>query len=68
MREKKWHREYGATTACTLRLVEMLGIGGRAHVIVGDSWFASLKTAVALRERGMFFIGQVKVSVLGFVV
>jgi hypothetical protein len=63
MEKKKYHNEYGATTACTLRLVEAAGLiaAGIPRIVLGDAWFASVKTALALKTRGLYFIGQVKV-------
>ena len=29
---------------------------------MGDSWFAGVKTAVELRKKGLFFIGNVKTN------
>jgi hypothetical protein len=49
-----------ATTATTLRLVEPWM--GKGRLIVGDSWFASVQTALALRARGCFFTGMVKTA------
>ena len=46
MQNKKWVKEYGATTACTLRLCELYK--GTGRTIYGDSWFGSIKCAVAL--------------------
>ena len=49
-------QQLGAGTATTLWLSEPWhGSGG---IACGDSWFASLKTAVRLRQRGVFFIGN----------
>ncbi|CAG5033168.1 unnamed protein product [Parnassius apollo] len=57
---KKWQREFGAGTATTLRLTEPWR--GSGKVIVGDSWFASVKTAVELFKVGLYFIGLVKTA------
>lgn len=57
---KKFVAEYGATTACTLRLVEPYFRTGR--VVVGDSWFGSYKTVCVLRERGLYAIVCVKTA------
>ena len=54
----KWWREYGATTACTMRLSE--NWHGTGRVVAGDSWFTSVKTAEALATKGLYFIGDVK--------
>lgn len=60
MSTKKWQREFGAGTATTLRLTEPWHGSGR--VVVGDSWFASVKTAVELFKVGLYFIGLVKTA------
>lgn len=60
MAEKRWHAEHGATTATTLRLTEPWFGSGR--VVAGDSWFASVKTALQLRKHGLHFLGVVKTA------
>ncbi|XP_045778132.1 uncharacterized protein LOC123876048 [Maniola jurtina] len=60
MSAKKWQRELGAGTATTLRLTEPWHGSGR--IVVGDSWFASVKTAVELSKVGLYFIGLVKTA------
>ena len=45
-------------TATTLRLVAPYF--GTAHVVIVDSWFGSYKCVVALRQRGLFSIMNVK--------
>ena len=57
---EKYFVEYGHTTACTLRLCEEWF--GTGRVIYGDSWFASVKTAKALLERGLYFMGDIKTA------
>ena len=56
--EKEYHAEYGATTATTLRCCKAMFNTGRT--IYGDSWFASYKTANALLQNGLYFVGNVK--------
>lgn len=55
-----FYSEFGATTATVLRLCERYKGSGR--VVVGDSWFASVKTAVALHKWGLYFIGPIKTA------
>ncbi|KAG8246074.1 hypothetical protein J6590_093058 [Homalodisca vitripennis] len=43
--------DFGAGTATTLRLTEPWH--GTGRIVVGDSWFSSVKTSIQLRERGM---------------
>ena len=75
MQHAEYHKQYGATTACTLRLSEAVNHCGKKHSsrrqasqneeqeeIHGDSWFASVKTAVQLADRGFEFIGPVKTN------
>eukprot|EP00962_Isochrysis_galbana_P061441 scaffold37325_cov309-Isochrysis_galbana.AAC.1 len=54
--DQKHYHEFGHTTATTLRMTEPWHGSGR--VVFGDSWFAGLKTARELLERGMHFIGD----------
>jgi hypothetical protein len=51
MRDKKWDNDFGATCACTLRLVEPWFNSGR--VIIADAWFGSVKCALELFKHGM---------------
>lgn len=55
---------YGHTTACTLRLAEPWFGSGR--ILCGDAWFASIKTCEALAQRGMYFIGDIKMGTRRF--
>ena len=48
------------TTATTMRLVE--DWFGTERAVYGDSWFASVKTAVALLRNGLHFVGDVKTN------
>lgn len=54
--------QFGATTATTLRLCQGAGVFGSNRLVVGDSWFGSLKTAEALAKRGLHFLGVVKTA------
>ena len=49
-----------ASTATTLCLVEPWA--GKGRLIIGNSWFASVQTAVALAKCGCFFTGMVKTA------
>ena len=60
MQRKRYCQQYGATTATVLRLAEHYNGSGR--IIIGDSWFSSMKTLCALKERGLFFIGIIKTA------
>ena len=69
MKDKKYFRPYGATAACVLRLAEATKNCGQrentniTNLFYGDSWFAGLKTAVAVKElHNSEFIGIVKTS------
>jgi hypothetical protein len=48
----------GKSTGCTLRLVKPWWNTGR--IVLGDSWFGSLKTAIALLTKGLFCILNIK--------
>lgn len=60
MSQKKWQRELGAGTATTLRLTSSWH--GTGRIVIGDSWFASVKTACELYKRGLYFLGIVKTA------
>jgi hypothetical protein len=62
MSAKQYHKDFGATTACTIRLLEHSGCSGAGRVLIGDSWFASVNTAVNARKIGTYFIGNVKTA------
>ncbi len=70
MARKKWCQQYKAITACTVRLINKMGlrenllvIGRPARRVYADSWFASLETALALRnEMGVHFTGPIKTA------
>ena len=65
MRRKAFVEEYGATTACTVRMLNQMGMAETnletklKRVVTADSWFASLKTANAVKSiLGMEFTGM----------
>ncbi len=67
----KWsdkHHEQGATTSCTIRATDKMANCGqkeddhRQNIIVGDSWFSSIKKAEAIYESGHEWIRIVKTS------
>ena len=60
MASKEYVPEFGATCATTLRLVRSIAASGR--IVIGDSWFGSVKTAVQLRKQGLFAIMLVKTN------
>jgi Transposase IS4 len=68
MKLKKYFSDYGATTACTLRLVDLSAHCGQVdkdsggELFFADSWFASVKTARQCKAKGHDFIGPVKTS------
>lgn len=64
MKDKKFQKDFGAGTATTLRLTETWHGSGR--IVVGDSWFSSVKTSIELKKRGMFYIGCVKTATSKF--
>jgi hypothetical protein len=73
MQRKKWCNRYTATTACTVRLCEALALNEEhevpplARCIFADSWFASVKTVLALRENlGLNFTGPIKTATSDF--
>ena len=64
MVEKEFVDQYGATTATTLRLTA--AYHGTGRIIVADSWFGSLKTAIALMKHGLYCNMLVKTAHKGF--
>ena len=60
MREREYTSTYGASTALLLRLRSNWHDTGR--LIVADSVFASVKATVALKERGLYFMGLVNTA------
>ena len=73
MARKKYHSQYGASTACTVRLCAALKLSDAnevpplARCVFADSWFASVKTVLALRnELGLHFTGPVKTATANF--
>jgi hypothetical protein len=63
MKDKKYNRELGATTGCTLRLLEDTipdYDNDQAHGIRGDAWFGSVRTASEVGSRGHEGVFQVK--------
>ena len=60
MRAKEFAVEYGAGTSTCLRLTRPWW--GSNRLVCGDSAFASVKTSLALRQRGLHFTGLVKTA------
>ena len=58
MAEKEYYDEYGATTACNLRLSKELHNSERAWG--GDSWFMSVTDVEVLLDHGLYGYGDVK--------
>ncbi len=58
--KKRFHAEFGAGTSCVLRLCE--GYFGSGRTVVADSAFSSVKTLLALKKQGLFFMGMVKTA------
>jgi hypothetical protein len=63
MATKPYSQQYGSGTSSLLRLTQPYAGQGGVHVVVADSAFASVKTAIALLVHcGMGFIGLVKTA------
>ena len=60
MAGKQYTKELGQTTATSLRLTQPYWSSGR--VVVGDSWFGSIKTVSELLKKGIFSIMLVKTA------
>ena len=64
--KKKYSKEWGATAACTLPLVEMASIAGqhapnygkKREVYCGDSWFTNYRTVELMSLKGYHFLGR----------
>jgi Transposase IS4 len=67
-KRSKYHREYGATTSCTMRGIEAtINIGRKEeefwmNLFTYDSCFASVKTCAEVAVRGQQGIGPVKTA------
>jgi hypothetical protein len=64
MVSKEFVSSYGATTATTIRLTQPYHGSGR--IIIADSWFGSIKTAVEMMKRGLYSVLIVKTAHKGF--
>ncbi len=69
MARKKYCRQYKVTTACTLRLLSKMVLDEtnlpllEKKCVFADSWFASVETAMALKEElGVHFTGPIKTA------
>ena len=60
MKQKEFSADWGATTACTLRLGKPWF--GSQRVLAADSWFSGVKTTRALLDKGLHHIGDVKTN------
>jgi hypothetical protein len=58
--QKRWCTECGADTSTTLRLTQPWH--GTNKILLGDSWFESLKCCIALLERGLYSVMNVKTA------
>lgn len=58
--QKKYEDQYGSGTAVTLRMTSPWH--GKAHIVVADSAFSCVATAVALKQNGTYFVGIVKTA------
>ena len=64
MAQKDHHAQFGATTACTLRLSKPYHGSGRT--LYGDSWFGSVKTCKELLNVGLYSTLVVKTAHVNF--
>ena len=64
MAAKKYIDEYGAAKATALR--QTAAYHGTGMVIVADSWFRLLKTAIVLMKIGLYYKILVKTADKGF--
>lgn len=61
MKSRKHNQRIGATSGCTLRVMEDT-VGGSHHFngIIGDAWFGSTRTVSELSKAGFEGIFQIK--------
>jgi hypothetical protein len=64
MNQLEYVTEWGAAPAYCLRLAKRFH--GSSRVVNGDSAFASVKTCLALHQKGLFFRGCVKTAHAGY--
>ena len=57
---KQWQNLHGAGTACTLRLTQPWH--GSNKIVIGDSWFGSLKCCAHLLSHGLWSILNIKTA------
>ena len=58
--EKLFEHEFGAGTALTLRLTH--SYFGTGRIFIADRGFSSVKTLIALKQRGLYFMVLVKMA------
>ena len=56
--KKEYNTQWGKSTGCTLRLCKPWH--GKSRIVIGDSWFGSYRTGVALIKHGCFMVMNVK--------
>ena len=64
MHLKEYHEQFGATTACVLRLTKPYH--GTGRTVFGDSWFGSFKSCEALDQVGLHSTFIVKTAHVNF--
>ena len=57
-KDKQYFKEFGATTAVTLRMMQEWFGSGR--IVVVDAWFGSFKMAYAMMDNGLYVVANVK--------
>ena len=62
--KKEFVKEYGATTATVLCLVDEYCETGR--IVITNSWFGSVKSAIVLMKKGLYANMLVKTAHKGF--
>ena len=60
MKEKEHVSNYGAKCATTLRLTT--DFHGTGRIVIADTWFDSVKMALALKQSGLYSIMIVKTA------
>jgi len=62
--QKPYASEFGEGTAVVLRLTH--DFKGSGRTVIGDSAFSSVRTLIALKQRGLYYMGCVKTAHSGF--
>lgn len=60
MKNREHNRQYGNTTGCTLRLLNINATDSSCRAVKGDAWFGSVRCCAALKQNGYDSVLQIK--------